>query len=364
MIENKTEQLCYGYNPVTEKNVYLNRKELTVPHGMVIGDEDIEKINFINKEILNVADNTHDKITIIQKTENKYNSLLDNINGVCYTLKNNADICLNVLDAPPNLDMDFYDSFVFHKISVLVSLYQLFYLHGKDITASEMYMISECCKEVYRPYFKSYDKDLKEFDRNKVPTLVDFLLTWENKFPNNMFTPHFKKFKNYVLSSLKCFSSHTNIKYMNNSVELYDVSNLYNENINDAPLLLITECLWNKIYFYKPLKYRRLYIEGLDTLFVNDEILEPVANIWSQADRYRVIMTGICENAENLYKCDISKNYWTVTSFICILSIQQPLLDKLSHTLLINDKLKKYLEKGGERSALLDTGVGMVPIKF
>lgn len=162
-----SNSLYYGYNPLNHEEIYLNRKDLSSPHMLIVGSTGSGASYRMRKETLQLADDEANDVIYLTRYRDLSNDgrFPEYVYGWGYTI-NPLDCCLFGED----IDQEF-------GVALEVCLTIGSILLKRALTKEERCDVEKACASVIKPYLVAVSQKDVFFH---VPTFLDVVRAMEN----------------------------------------------------------------------------------------------------------------------------------------------------------------------------------------
>lgn len=352
----QSQGLYYGLNAVSRNILQINRKAGKNMNGFILGTPGSGKSFSAKREMMNVLLGTNDDVIVIDP-EAEYSRMAELLGGEVVRIATGSKVYINPMD----IDIDYSDEDdpISLKSDFIISLCETALGDRFGLNPAQRSIIDRCVKEIYAPYFASQDPETKQFDRNKLPTLLDFqeLLETKSGIEAEQLATALEM---YTKGSLNLFSHRTNVNYDSRFV-VYDIRDI-TANLKSLALLIVLDNVWNRIIENK--KQGRntwFYIDEIYLLFKTETSANFLFELWKRARKWGGVPTGITQNVSDLLSNETAKTMLSNCEFIQMLN-QAPLdRQDLSALLNISNTQLSYITNANPGEGLIYTGSSIVP---
>ena len=341
----------YGLNAVSNNVIIADRKKLTNPNGIVVGQPGKGKSFSVKREMTDVFITTDDDICI-NDPEAEYGPLVEALGGTIIKLSATSKDYVNPLDINENYADD--DNPLGMKSDFVLSLCELIMGNRNGIEAGERSVIDRCLPLIYRKYF---DNPVPQ----NMPTLGD-LYECLLKQPE----PEAKRIATaleiYVNGSLKVFNHRTNVD-LSNRVICFDTKEL-GKQLKKIGMLIVQDQVWNRVTKNRNShKSTRYYMDEFHLLLKEEQTASYSVEIWKRFRKWGGIPTGITQNIKDLFRSREIENILENSDFIYMLGQASGDREILAKHLHISPKQEKYITNSGEGEGLIFFGDTIIPFK-
>ncbi len=341
----------YGLNAVSNNVIIADRKKLTNPNGIVVGQPGKGKSFSVKREMTDVFITTDDDICI-NDPEAEYGPLVEALGGTIIKLSATSKDYVNPLDINENYADD--DNPLGMKSDFVLSLCELIMGNRNGIEAGERSVIDRCLPLIYQNYFDNPKAE-------NMPTLGD-LYDCLLKQPE----PEAKRIATaleiYVNGSLKVFNHRTNVD-LSNRVICFDTKEL-GKQLKKIGMLIVQDQVWNRVTKNRNShKSTRYYMDEFHLLLKEEQTAAYSVEIWKRFRKWGGIPTGITQNVKDLFRSREIENILENSDFIYMLGQAKGDREILSKHLHISPKQEKYITNSGEGEGLIFFGDTIIPFK-
>ncbi len=340
--------MYYGLNALSNNMIIFNRLMLKNPNGFILGSPGSGKSFSAKREMLNVFLATDDDIIIIDP-EREYTDLVAALNGETINVSPASTNYINPLD----MSQDYSDeqSPLVMKSDFILSFCEC--LVGKQgLTAKEKAIIDRCLTNIYAKY-------LQNFDRDKIPTLMDF---YENikAQPEDEAQGLALSLELYIKGNLNVFAHKTNVNTSNRVVS-YDIKDL-GKQLKTIGMLIVLDYVWNRITVNRARGKRTwIYLDEIYLLFANEQSANFLYELYKRARKWGGVPTGITQNVEDLLKSETARSMLSNTDFVLMLNQATSDRIQLARLLNISDNLLTHVTSSESGSGLICCGGSIIP---
>lgn len=303
------------------------------------------------REMVNVLLNTEDDVIIIDP-EREYTYLVESFGGEIINISASSQNYINPLDMSEKYS-DKEDPIVL-KSEFILSLCENVLGGKQGLSRTEITIIDRCLRHVYREY-------IKDFDREKIPTLKDFYNELKNQKEAEAKEVALA-LEIYVEGSLGIFANKTNIN-LNNRLKCFDIKDL-GKQLSTMGLLIVLDNVWNSITENRSKgKNTWIYIDEIYLLFKNEYSANFLFELYKRARKWGGIPTGITQNVEDLLESDLARKMLSNSDFIQMLSQAPSDRNELAKLLNISETQLSFVTNADEGQGLLFCGDSIIPFQ-
>lgn len=352
----QSQGLYYGLNAVSRNILQINRKAGKNMNGFILGTPGSGKSFSAKREMMNVLLGTKDDVIVIDP-ESEYSRMAQLLGGDVVRVATGSNVHINPMD----MDIDYADEDdpISLKSDFIISLCETALGERYGLNPAQRSIIDRCVRKVYAPYLESRDPVTKQFDKDKLPTLLTFQQELENQSSYEA-EQLAEALEMYTRGSLNLFSHKTNVDYDNRFV-VYDIRDI-SANLKSLALLIVLDNVWNRIIENKK-KGRNtwFYIDEIYLLFKTNTSATFLFELWKRARKWGGVPTGITQNVSDLLSNETAKTMLSNCEFIQMLN-QAPLDRQDLATLLnISNTQLSYITNANPGEGLIYTGSSIVP---
>lgn len=346
------EGMYYGQNASSHNLILYNRKSADNGNGWILGTPGSGKSFSAKREMSNVFLNTDDDILVIDP-EREYSPLVKAFNGEIVRIAPGSHFHLNPLD----MDQQYADKDdpVTLKADFVLSLCETVLGGRYGLTPSQRTIVDRCVRLVYQDY-------VQDFDKNKIPTLLDFQAVLEAQ-PEREAKEIALAFEIYTKGSLDVFAHKSNVD-INNRFVVYDIKDI-GTNIKTMAYLIVLDAIWNRVIQNRRLGKRTwIYIDEVYILFEKEESTNFIRQIFSRCRKWGGLITCITQNVEPILNNTIATSMLSNSAFIQLLNQAPVDRDILSTLLHISPAQVGYINNAPAGQGILYIqGQGIIPFR-
>lgn len=341
----------YGLNAISNNVIIADRKKLTNPNGIVVGQPGKGKSFSVKREMTDVFITTNDDICI-NDPESEYRPLVEALGGTIIKLSATSKDYVNPLDINENYADD--DNPLGMKSDFVLSLCELIMGNRNGIEAGERSVIDRCLPLIYRDYFSNPTPENMPI----LGDLYDCLLKQPEPEAKRIATA----LEIYVNGSLKVFNHRTNVD-LSNRVVCFDTKEL-GKQLKKIGMLIVQDQVWNRVTKNRNShKSTRYYMDEFHLLLKEEQTAAYSVEIWKRFRKWGGIPTGITQNIKDLFRSREIENILENSDFIYMLGQAAGDREILSKYLHISPKQEKYITNSGEGEGLIFFGDTIIPFK-
>lgn len=351
----------YGCNSLSKNMILVNRKNLKVANGFILGSPGSGKSLAAKREIANILLSTNDDVIVIDP-EREYTALAKGIDNEICTTKGLKGEVINISAGsnahinPFDINLDYADD------DNPISLKSEFILSLCEILVGGRYGLSSAHKTIIdRTVLLTYEEYFANPNKNEVPTLKTFFNNLMNQ-PEAEAKDLALALEIYINGSLSVFAHQTNID-INNRFVVFDTKDL-GKQLNTIGLLVVLDQIWNRITQNRKIGRRTwIYIDEIYLLFKNEYSDNYLFELWKRARKWGAIPTGITQNVEDLLRSDNARSMLSNSEFIYMLNQASSDRDELAHLLNISDQQLSYVTNADPGHGLIFAGNAIIPFE-
>ena len=343
------EALYYGLNALSNNMIFVDRKLLKNPNGLILGTPGSGKSFSAKREIVNVFLVTKDDIMICDP-ESEYAPLVQRLLGQVVRISPTSNQHINPMDINLNYSED--ENPLSLKSDFILSLCELI-VGGKDgLQPVEKTVIDRAVRNVYRGY-------LADPRPENMPILGDLyteLMSMDEKEAKRIASA----LELYVSGSLNVFNHRTNINIANRIVS-FDIKEL-GKQLKKIGMLIVQDAVWNRVTVNREAhKSTRYYIDEMHLLLREEQTAAYTVEIWKRFRKWGGIPTGITQNVKDLLSSREVENIFENSDFILMLNQASGDRQILAKQLNISPHQLSYVTHSGEGEGLLFYGNVILP---
>ena len=343
------EAVYSGLNAMTGNMIFLDRKQLKTPNGLILGTPGAGKSFTTKREIFSVYLVTDDDI-IICDPESEYTALVESLHGQVLRISPNSSQFINPMQINKNYSEE--DNPIALKSDFILSFCELILGDKNGLQPIEKTVIDRCVHTIYERYFLDprpetmpiledlYNELLKqsEHEAKRVATALEL----------------------YVNGSLNVFNHRTNVD-ISNRVVCYDIKDL-GKQLKKLGMLIVQDQVWNRVTMNRyQKKTTRYFIDEFHLLLREEQTAAYSVEIWKRFRKWGGIPTGITQNIKDLLRSQEIENIFENSEYICMLNQASDDRKILAEHLGISPQQLKYVTRSGEGRGLIFYGSVIVP---
>ena len=346
----KSEEAIYsGLNAVTGNMIYLDRKQLKAPNGLILGTPGSGKSFTTKREIYSVFLSTPDDI-IICDPEAEYAALTESLKGQVIRVSPVSHQHINPMDINENYSDD--DEPIKLKSDFILSFCELILGVEEGLGYRARSVIDRAVRSVYARYFEDPGPD-------KMPILEDlYNELLEQGDPDSRDVA--AGLEIYVTGSLSVFNHRTNVD-INQRVVCYDIKDL-GKQLKKLGMLIVQDQVWNRVTVNRyQQKMTRYYIDEFHLLLREEQTAAYSIEIWKRFRKWGGIPTGITQNVKDLLASREVENIFENSEYICMLNQAAGDREILAQHLGISPHQLRFVTRVGEGQGLIFYGSLIMP---
>jgi len=343
------ESIYSGLNKATGNMIFLDRKRLKTPNGLILGTPGSGKSFTTKREIYSVFLVTDDDI-IICDPESEYTALTESLKGQVLKISPASTQYINPMDINANYSDE--DNPIALKADFILSFCELILGDRNGLQPIEKTVIDRCVHTIYERYFMDPDP-------SKMPILSDLyeeLLKQGEVEAKRVATA----LELYVNGSLNVFNHRTNVD-IKNRVVCYDIKDL-GKQLKKLGMLIVQDQVWNRVTINRyQKKTTRYFIDEFHLLLREEQTAQYSVEIWKRFRKWGGIPTGITQNIKDLLSSREVENIFENSEYICMLNQAPEDRAILAKNLGISPHQLKFVTRSGEGQGLIFYGSVIVP---
>ena len=273
-----------GLNAKSGNMIFLDRKRLKTPNGLILGTPGSGKSFTTKREIYSVYLVTDDDI-IVCDPESEYTALVESLKGQVLKISPTSTQFINPMDINQNYSEE--DNPIALKSDFILSFCELILGDRNGLQPIEKTVIDRCVHAVYDRYFLDPVPE-------KMPILEDLyneLLTQSEHEARRVATA----LELYVNGSLNVFNHRTNVD-VSKRVVCYDIKDL-GKQLKKLGMLIVQDQVWNRVTVNRyQKKTTRYFIDEFHLLLREEQTAAYSVEIWKRFRKWGGIPTGITQN--------------------------------------------------------------------
>ena len=349
LFQTNDEAIYSGLNALSGNMIFLDRKRLKTPNGLILGTPGSGKSFTTKREIYSVFLSTKDDI-IVCDPESEYTALVQSLNGQVIRISPNSTQSINPMDINVNYSEE--DNPVALKADFILSFCELILGDRNGLQPIEKTVIDRCVHAVYDRYFL----DPKPENMPILEDLYNELLRQNEHEAQRVATA----LELYVNGSLNIFNKRTNVD-ITNRVICYDIRDL-GKQLKKLGMLIVQDQVWNRVTVNRyQKKTTRYYIDEFHLLLHEEQTAAYSVEIWKRFRKWGGIPTGITQNIKDLLSSREVENIFENSEYICMLNQASEDRQILAQHLGISPHQLKYVTRVGEGTGLIFYGNLILP---
>ena len=349
LFQSSPEAIYSGLNAVTGNMIYLDRKLLKAPNGLILGTPGSGKSFTTKREIYSVFLATKDDI-IICDPEAEYSALTESLKGQVIRVSPVSHQHINPMDINENYSDD--DEPIKLKSDFILSFCELILDNENGLGYRARSVIDRAVRTVYERYFRDPSPE-------NMPILQDL---YEELLAQG--DPDSKDIaaglEIYVTGSLSVFNHRTNVD-INQRVVCYDIKDL-GKQLKKLGMLIVQDQVWNRVTVNRyQQKTTRYYIDEFHLLLREEQTAAYSIEIWKRFRKWGGIPTGITQNVKDLLASREVENIFENSEYICMLNQAAGDREILAQHLGISPHQLRFVTRVGEGQGLIFYGSMVMP---
>ena len=349
LFQNSPEAIYSGLNAVTGNMIYLDRKLLKAPNGLILGTPGSGKSFATKREIYSVFLATGDDI-IICDPEAEYAALTESLKGQVIRVSPTSKQHINPMDINENYSDD--DEPIKLKADFILSFCELILGEERGLGYRARSVIDRAVRTIYERYFRDPSPE-------NMPILQDL---YEELLAQG--DPDSKDIaaglELYVTGSLSVFNHRTNVD-INQRVVCYDIKDL-GKQLKKLGMLIVQDQVWNRVTVNRyQQKTTRYYIDEFHLLLREEQTAAYSIEIWKRFRKWGGVPTGITQNVKDLLSSREVENIFENSEYICMLNQAAGDREILAEHLGISPHQLRFVTRVGEGQGLIFYGNLILP---
>ena len=349
LFQSSPEAIYSGLNAVTGNMIYLDRKLLKAPNGLILGTPGSGKSFTTKREIYSVFLATKDDI-IICDPEAEYSALTESLKGQVIRVSPVSHQHINPMDINENYSDD--DEPIKLKSDFILSFCELILDNENGLGYRARSVIDRAVRTVYERYFRNPSPE-------NMPILQDLyeeLLAQGDPDSRDIAAG----LEIYVTGSLSVFNHRTNVD-INQRVVCYDIKDL-GKQLKKLGMLIVQDQVWNRVTVNRyQQKTTRYYIDEFHLLLREEQTAAYSIEIWKRFRKWGGIPTGITQNVKDLLASREVENIFENSEYICMLNQATGDREILAQHLGISPHQLRFVTRVGEGQGLIFYGSMVMP---
>ncbi|MBO5521299.1 MAG: ATP-binding protein, partial [Eubacterium sp.] len=349
LFQSSPEAIYSGLNAVTGNMIYLDRKLLKAPNGLILGTPGSGKSFTTKREIYSVFLSTKDDI-IICDPEAEYDALTESLKGQVIRVSPVSHQHINPMDINENYSDD--DEPIKLKSDFILSFCELIMDNENGLGYRARSVIDRAVRTVYERYFQDPSPE-------RMPILQDLyeeLLRQGDADSKDVAAG----LEIYVTGSLSVFNHRTNVD-INQRVVCYDIKDL-GKQLKKLGMLIVQDQVWNRVTVNRyQQKTTRYFIDEFHLLLREAQTAAYSIEIWKRFRKWGGIPTGITQNVKDLLSSREVENIFENSEYICMLNQAAGDREILAQHLGISPHQMRFVTRVGEGQGLIFYGNLIMP---
>lgn len=349
LFQDSPEALYGGLNAVTGNMIYLDRKLLKAPNGLILGTPGSGKSFTTKREIYSVFLSTKDDI-IICDPEAEYTALTESLGGQVIRVSPVSHQHINPMDINENYSDD--EEPIKLKSDFILSFCELIMDDENGLGYRARSVIDRAVRTIYERYFRDPRPE-------NMPILEDLYQELLNQGdPDSRDVA--AGLEIYVTGSLSVFNHRTNVD-VSNRVICYDIRDL-GKQLKKLGMLIVQDQVWNRVTLNRHRKKTtRYYIDEFHLLLREEQTAAYSVEIWKRFRKWGGIPTGITQNVKDLLSSREVENIFENSEYICMLNQASGDREILAEHLGISPHQLRFVTRVGEGQGLIFYGNMVIP---
>ncbi len=360
-INDRKGGMFYGNNAISHNLIMFNRRNLKNGNGFIFGTPGSGKSMSAKQEMMTVLLASDDDVIVVDP-EGEYYPMAEMLGeNIAETIHISAggDVHINPFDMDMNYESD--DDPLAIQSDFIMSLCETIGADRFGLSPQQKSAVDRCVRLVYEDYLASRDPITGKYDKDRLPTLVEFwnLLSAQPGYEAQQLA---EALEMYVTGSLGFFAHRTNVEYTKRFV-VYDIKDI-GSNMKAMGLLVVLNNIWNRIVEGRAQgKNVWVFIDEIYLLFKNESSAEFLNQMYKRARKYGGIPTGITQNVSDLLLSDTARNMISNSEYILMLNQSQIDLAQLSVLINMSPTEMEYVTNTSPGHGILYNGVVKVPFE-
>ena len=355
-LNDRNGGMYYGVNAVSHNLIMLNRRNSKNANGVILGGPGTGKSVSAKTEIMGVLMSSEDLVIVIDP-EGEYHRMAELLGGEVIKVAPGTGVYINPFDIEMNISGENEDPLA-QKSDLITSMCETI-IGPYGLNGRQRSLVDRCVKEVYESYLNSYDPAAGTYDKNLIPTLLDFYELLQQQ-PGYDALQLAESLEIYVTGSQNLFAYPTNVAYTKRFV-VYDISEISNS-MKSLGQLVVLDNIWKRIVSgRKEGRYVWFFIDEVYLLFKNASSAEFLRNLYKRARKYGGIPTGITQNVTDILENDIARTMISNCEYVQMLSQSAQDRAQLAELLGISPTEMDYITNAPPGHGLIYDGAHIVP---
>ncbi len=350
--------LHYGRNPLSQRLILINRKELTNPNSLVLGIPGSGKSVAAKLEMAEVRLSTNDDLLVID-VEREYAPLVEMLGGKVLDMSLNSSTYVNIMDM--NLDYNSEDASkkgnpVAFKAMFLLGVFNR--MMNGEMSYTQRSVVDRCIHLVYEDFMKDPKPE-------HLPILGNVYQALDIQ-PEECAQTVKAAMEIYVHGSLNYFNHHTNLDLGHHGGGFYcfDIHSL--EGVQrELGMLALTDHVWNRVTQNRLSKiFTWFWADEFHILLQSPDTAECCVRWWKRMRKFYALPTGITQNVSDFLNnpnASAVESILSNTPFIRMLEQTHADATVLSKFLDISEDQMGYVDSPQMGHGLLKCGGTILP---
>lgn len=364
----------YGINAISKNMIMINRKDLALPNGLILGKAGSGKSFIAKGEIIPIILDYDDDVIIVDP-DAEYVEIAKALGGTVVDVQTNAKVRINPLDLNMdylNTDSDKPDP-VAEKCDYVIGLVESCLGKYEVLTPYDENVIIRCTTKIYKEYVKYMDeqrdqairegKPIISYDPEACPTLVNL---YEALNEDGSQEGHHlaMALENYCVGTNDIFAHKTNISGTPRFL-VYNIKSMP-EKMRELTMKVCTSDVWNRVKINKQRKKATwVYIDEFYLLMQTPGAARTIQQFYKRIRKYYGVMTGITQDIEDLLVTQEGRGMLNNTGFTIMMKQSQIGRAELAEQYNISPSLLDYVREDNEPGVgLIHNGNIVIPFNY